>query len=97
MDQFDYFWETPYGITESEFSTCRIDRPKGGDPTQLMGIMNHMLNLKAGGIVYPNQDDTSVTNSLSSIQKQVDLCVGQWNVLPNVVLVSCLSCSCKRD
>lgn len=87
MDEFSYFWETPYGVTDSNFPTCAVDRPKGGDPSQLMGIMNHMLNNRSGVIVYPNQPAAPTTNSIPSIQKQVQLCKGQWSEQPNVVLV----------
>ncbi|KAK3180787.1 hypothetical protein K4F52_007878 [Lecanicillium sp. MT-2017a] len=87
MDEFSYFWETPYGVTDSNFPTCAVDRPKGGDPSQLMGIMNHMLNNRSGVIVYPNQPAAPTTNSIPSIQKQVQLCKGQWSEQPNVVLL----------
>jgi hypothetical protein len=87
IDEFDYFWETPFGETDSSFPTCEVDRPEKGDPIQLMGIMNHMLNDEVLGIVIPNQVDAK-TNSEDSIQKQVDLCEGNWGRRPNVVLVS---------
>ncbi|KAM0340089.1 hypothetical protein ACHAPU_010662 [Fusarium lateritium] len=88
INEFDYFWETPYGETDSSFPTCEVDRPENGDPTKLMGIMNHMLNYKVFGIVIPNQIDAEETNSAESIQNQVDLCGGNWSRRPNVILVS---------
>ncbi|KAH7149431.1 PLC-like phosphodiesterase [Dactylonectria estremocensis] len=87
INEFDYFWETPFGETDSDFPTCEVDRPENGDPTQLMGMMNHMLNYEILGIVIPNQIDAGKTNSEDSIQKQVDLCEGQWGKRPNVVLL----------
>lgn len=90
INEFDYFWETPYGILDADFPTCEVDRPDMGDPTKLMGIMNHMLNYDLLGATVPNQVDAAETNSEESIQKQVDLCVGQWSRKPNVILV-CLS------
>lgn len=53
-----------------------------------MGIMNHMLNFRIGQIVFPDQLDAAETNSLASIQSQVDLCRSQGKPQPNVVLVS---------
>lgn len=88
INEFDYFWETPFGETDSSFPTCEVDRPENGDPTKLMGIMNHMLNHDVLGIVIPNQVDAEETNSAESIQSQVDLCDGNWSRRPTVVLVS---------
>lgn len=88
INEFDYFWETPYGITDNKFPTCNVDRPSNGDAKKLMGIMNHMLNFKIGDIVFPNMIDAVTTNSLASIQKQVDLCKSNGKPQPNVVLVS---------
>ncbi|RCI09070.1 hypothetical protein L249_5103 [Ophiocordyceps polyrhachis-furcata BCC 54312] len=87
IPEFDHFWETAYGITDAEFPTCSVDRPTGGDPNRLMGLMNHMLNFKLGDIVFPNMLDAATTNSLASIQKQVDLCKSQGKPQPNVVLL----------
>ncbi|KAG5656317.1 hypothetical protein KAF25_004593 [Fusarium avenaceum] len=87
INEFDYFWETPFGETDSSFPTCEVDRPENGDPTKLMGIMNHMLNYDVLGIVIPNQVDAKETNSAESIQSQVDLCEGNWSRRPNVILL----------
>ncbi|KAL9567985.1 hypothetical protein ACKAV7_007813 [Fusarium commune] len=87
LDEFDYFWETPFGESNSSFPTCEVDRPEKGDPTQLMGIMNDMLNHDVLGIVIPNQAGAKKTNSEYSIQKQIDLCEGNWGRRPNVVLL----------
>ncbi|KAG6041703.1 hypothetical protein E4U41_002786 [Claviceps citrina] len=87
LSQFDYFWETPYGVTNKNFPTCSVDRPRGGDPQRLMGIMNHMLNFRIGDIVFPDQMDAKTTNSLGSITKQVDLCESQGKPQPNVILL----------
>ncbi|KAF5246123.1 hypothetical protein FANTH_7030 [Fusarium anthophilum] len=87
LDEFDYFWETPFGETDPSFPTCEVDRPEKGDPTVLMGIMNHMLNHDLLGVVFPDQIDTEKTNSEYSIQRQIDLCQGSWGRRPNVVLL----------
>lgn len=88
MNQFAHFWETPYGITDKNFPTCDVDRPSGGDASQLMGIMNHMLNHEVLDVVIPAMGAAKNTNSQGSIQNQIDRCVEQHSVRPNVVLVS---------
>ncbi|KJZ79546.1 hypothetical protein HIM_01015 [Hirsutella minnesotensis 3608] len=87
MSEFDYYWETPYGITDKNFPTCSVDRPTNGDTKKLMGIMNHMLNFQIGKIVFPNMIDAASTNSVASIQKQVDLCKSQGRPQPSVILL----------
>jgi hypothetical protein len=98
ISEFDYFWETPYGVTDKKFATCAVDRPSGGDPNKLMGIMNHMLNFKIGDIVFPDQVDTKTTNSVASITNQVNLCESQGKPQPNVILVRCCTHAwCRQD
>ncbi|KAM3435342.1 hypothetical protein MY4824_004923 [Beauveria thailandica] len=87
INEFDYFWETPWGITDKTFPTCVVDRPPKGDPAKLMGLMNHMLNYKLGDVVFPNQPDAASTNSKASIEAQVARCIAAWSQQPNVVLL----------
>ncbi|KAM3512125.1 hypothetical protein MY11210_004189 [Beauveria gryllotalpidicola] len=87
INEFDYFWETPYGITDKTFPTCVVDRPPNGNPARLMGLMNHMLNYRLGDVVFPNQPDAASTNSKASIEAQVARCIAAWSQQPNVVLL----------
>ncbi|RBR15819.1 uncharacterized protein FIESC28_07220 [Fusarium coffeatum] len=87
LNEFDYYWETPFGVTDPSFPTCEVDRPENGKPAELMGMMNHMLNDKVLDIVIPNQRDAKKTNSAESIQGQVSLCEGKWSKTPNVILL----------
>jgi hypothetical protein len=91
VNQFEYFWETPFGELDPSFPTCEVDRPENGDPAKLMGIMNHMLNDDILGIIIPSRLRAKQTNSVKSIQGQVDLCKNEWSTKPNVILVSILS------
>jgi hypothetical protein len=89
LDQFQYYWETPFGETNKKFPSCAIDRPPGGNPEVLMGIMNHFLDTELlFGIKIPNQIEAPNTNSQKSIEAQVNLCRGKWGRTPNVILVS---------
>lgn len=77
-----------------------------------MYLVNHFLDIELfAGIKIPNQIEAPKTNSLSSIDKQVNLCRGMWGRTANVVLVSVslfghrrdrvstalVSCLCKAD
>ncbi|PHH62481.1 hypothetical protein CDD81_7128 [Ophiocordyceps australis] len=87
MDEFSYYWETPFGWTDKNFATCAVDRPPKGDTSKLMGIMNHMLNHRIGDIVFPDMFSAASTNSLASIQKQVNLCKSQGKPQPSVIFL----------
>lgn len=88
LDEFQYFWETPYGETDSNFPRCNIDRPEGVDPNGRMYLVNHVLNIDIFGVKIPDLANAGKTNSFDSIDKQVNLCRGMWGKTPNVILVS---------
>lgn len=87
LDEFQHFWETPYGVTDDGFPSCAIDRPEKGKASG-MGIINHMLNYDIFGLIAPDMDSATSTNSKRSIAAHVDRCVKAHGVQPNVVLVS---------
>ncbi|RGP68104.1 plc-like tim beta alpha-barrel domain-containing [Fusarium longipes] len=87
ISEFDYFWETPFGELNPSFPTCKVHRPENGNPTELMGIMNHMLNDDYLSIIIPSHGRAKETNSAKSIQSQADLCKSEWGMRPNVVLL----------
>ena len=91
IPEFDFFWETTYDVTDSGFPDCAVDRPPGGDPTQLMGIMNHFLDYDTLGIDYPDVPDIETTNSLDSINAEYQECISANGPGPKVFLVSCCS------
>ncbi|KAI8281845.1 PI-PLC X domain-containing protein 1 [Colletotrichum sp. SAR11_240] len=86
LDEFQYFWETPYGETDSNFPRCNIDRPEGVDPNGRMYLVNHVLNIDIFGVKIPDLANAGKTNSFDSIDKQVNLCRGMWGKTPNVIL-----------
>ena len=90
LDEFgSYIFETPYDTTDKTFPECTLDRPAGASPDGRMFIVNHFLDYGVFGITFPDQIDASVTNSVSSILAQSDICFGDYGRLPNFVLVSC--------
>ncbi|TQN63728.1 PI-PLC X domain-containing protein 1, partial [Colletotrichum shisoi] len=75
LDEFQYYWETPFGETNAGFPRCNVDRPQGVDPGGRMYLVNHFLDVELfAGIKIPDQFNAPRTNSLQSIDKQVNLC-----------------------
>ncbi|KAF9886820.1 hypothetical protein FE257_011067 [Aspergillus nanangensis] len=89
LDEFAYFFETPYDETNASFPKCSIDRPPGASSDGRMYIVNHFLDLDILGIKVPDREHASRTNAASgngSIGAQSDLCRSQHGRLPNVIL-----------
>jgi len=92
LDEFTYYFETPYDTTDPEFAQCEINRPNNGDPNTLMYIVNHFLdtNFLNTGILIPDNFADAETNAATgngSIGAQADLCESLYGRPPNVVLV----------
>lgn len=96
LDEFAYYFETPYDETveSHNFTDCIIDRPSGASADGRMGLVNHMMHLEFFGIQIPDEDSADVTNSVASITAQSSVCQGLYGRAPNVVLVS-ISCPCS--
>ncbi|KAJ5207380.1 hypothetical protein N7472_003828 [Penicillium cf. griseofulvum] len=89
QDEFAYYFETTYGVTDSTFPDCSIDRPSGAAATGRMGIVNHFLNVEVLGIKVPARHLAGTTNAATgpgSIGAQAALCAGLHKRAPNVVL-----------
>lgn len=92
LDEFTYFFETPYDSTDPEFAQCDFDRPKGGTAEGRMYIVNHFLdaNVLDTGILIPDNARDYQTNAATgngSIGAQADLCTEKWGRRPSFVLV----------
>jgi len=92
LEEFNYYFETPYDTTDPTFPQCSIDRPSGGDPATLMSIVNHFLdtNLLGTGILIPDDAADYTTNAATgngSIGAQAALCESLYGRPPNVVFV----------
>ncbi|KAJ5502913.1 hypothetical protein N7463_005787 [Penicillium fimorum] len=89
QDEFAYYFETAYDVTDAAFSNCSIDRPSGGAATGRMGIVNHFLDVDVFGIKVPARHQADTTNAATgrgSIGAQAALCAGLYGRAPNVVL-----------
>lgn len=89
LDEFKYFFETPFDPTEDQLAQCDLDRPGGASPDGRMYLVNHNLNYELlPDVLLPNLADAGQTNSQSSILAHSDVCIGIYSRDPNVVLVS---------
>lgn len=97
LDEFNYYFETPFDATDPNFAQCPIDRAnKGnGDGKSSMYIVNHFLDIQALNIgdlnlLVPDRQNAARTNAATgsgSIGAQADVCKGLYGRYPNVVLV----------
>lgn len=90
LDEFGYFFETPFDVTDPAFSGCSIDRPPNASPAGRMYIVNHFLDVEIFGILIPDRERADQTNAATgqgSIGAQSALCEGLYGRDPNVVLV----------
>ncbi|PYH89901.1 PLC-like phosphodiesterase [Aspergillus ellipticus CBS 707.79] len=90
LDEFAYFFETAYDVTDSSLSNCSIDRPAGASATGRMYIVNHFLDVDILGILIPDRLRAPETNAVSgdgSIGSQASLCDSMYDRLPNFILL----------
>jgi hypothetical protein len=84
LPEFDNMWETPFDVTDSSFP-CKVDR--GTAPNKL-NMINHFLDVDIFGILIPDRLNAGTTNSVDSILKDANGCVGlAGGVLPSHVLL----------
>jgi hypothetical protein len=91
LDEFAYYFETPFSPTDDNFYQCDIHRPSGVAADGRMIFVNHNLNIDIFGILIPAQGEAADTNSVSSITRQTDICEDNYGRVPNVVMVSVLA------
>ncbi|RYP56271.1 hypothetical protein DL771_012058 [Monosporascus sp. 5C6A] len=93
LDQFRYYFETPFSPTKDNFYQCDIDRPAGASADGRMIFANHNLNIRLPllDILVPAMDDAQDTNSVASITRQTDICESNHGRVPNVVMLDFVS------
>ena len=90
LDEFAYFFETPYDTTDPTFAECSVDRPPGASPLGRMYIVNHFLDKSVFGMLIPDDEADGTTNAAmgpGSIGAQVGVCEGLYHMAPKAVLV----------
>ncbi|KAK3080158.1 hypothetical protein LTS18_002969 [Coniosporium uncinatum] len=92
LNEFGYYFETPFDWTDSSFNQCSVDRPAGSSADGKMYIVNHLLdvNMFGTGVLIPDRDAAPMTNAAigdGSIGAQSGLWEGTYGRRPSVVLV----------
>lgn len=92
LNQYKYFIETPFDVTDASFNQCSINRPPGASPDGRMVLVNHFLDKEVLGsdILVPDSAADFQTNAATghgSIGAQVDLCTQTYGRTPNFVLL----------
>ncbi|KAI1499871.1 PLC-like phosphodiesterase [Biscogniauxia marginata] len=89
LNQFAYYFETPFDPTEDILtSQCDIDRPGGATADNRMSLVNHNLNIELfPDVLIPDLVNAADTNSIESITAQTDICLSKYGRNPNVVLL----------
>ena len=90
LDEFIYFFETPFDTLDPKFPECTIDRPAGAKADGRMYIVNHFLDVEWLGIDIPDRTALNTTNAatgVGSIGAQADLCIGLYGRAPFGMLV----------
>lgn len=68
LDEFAYFFETPFNTLDPTFNQCSIDRPPGAKPDGRMYVVNHFLDKKiTEGDVKPEDIGTKGKGMLGDI------------------------------
>ena len=99
MDEWDYMFETAYGVSSLSGFNCTLNRPStvsssaSGIAAGYMGLLNHFLDTaEAFGITIPNVTDLETTNSASTnttgtLGTQGEECASEWGTKPTFILV----------
>lgn len=90
LDEWEYFFETPFDVTDKDFQQCTLDRPSDASPDGRMYIVNHFLDVDVLGALVPDRLRAPRTNAATgdgSIGSQADLCATTYNRQPNLILL----------
>ncbi|KAL8764115.1 MAG: hypothetical protein Q9184_000257 [Pyrenodesmia sp. 2 TL-2023] len=92
LDQFAYYFETPFNTVDPAFAQCKIDRPPKASPDGRMYVVNHYLDKEVlkgflSDVLVPDREAAGTTNGAESVGRQVGLCEGLYGRRPNVVLL----------
>jgi hypothetical protein len=94
LDQFNYFFETPFDTIDPGFGDCSMDRKNkaDNDGKVSMYLVNHYLDIKIPetGILMPDRLSAPRTNAPEgpgSIGAHARLCLGVHGRIPNVMLL----------
>ena len=98
LSEFDFVFETAFGVTEFTAFTCELDRPaalsSSADAVSAgyMGMLNHFKAQKQAFFDVPDQSNITTTNSPSTTIVGAAgwhglSCANEWKVKPTFILV----------
>jgi hypothetical protein len=99
LNEFDYMFETSFGVTSASNFTCALDRPSSLSSATTatrqgyMGMINHWLDDAQSFFQIPNVLLLNVTNSaqtgaVGTLGTQAAQCESEWGVKPTFLLVN---------
>ena len=95
LDEFNYYWETPFNTLDPKFKQCTIDRKNKIDESgkTTMNLVNHYLDVKIPftDITIPDRlrlDKTNAVSGEGSLGAHADLCKSMYGRNPNVLLIN---------
>ncbi|KAI1273747.1 PLC-like phosphodiesterase [Xylaria sp. FL0933] len=91
LDEFAYYFETPFDPQEAQLTVCNVDRPAGASADGRLILANHNRNEVILGISLPDLVNASDTNSVDSITAQANTCSSMYGRNPNVILLDYVS------
>ncbi|KAI1179264.1 PLC-like phosphodiesterase [Nemania sp. FL0916] len=97
LDEFAYWFETPFDPLEDQLTVCNVDRPAGASSDGRLILANHNRNVEFIGIDLPDLADAGTTNSVDSIMAQANTCKSETGRVPNVVLLDYVSIGEVQD
>ncbi|KAK1057096.1 hypothetical protein LTR74_014408 [Friedmanniomyces endolithicus] len=98
LNQFDYMFETNFGIDEPDQYTCAPARPRWRDPSYIpprLSLVNHFLYAQFLGFRYPNATFANTTNAagfhVGQLGEHAVRCRSLYERRPNFFLVDFFS------
>ncbi|KAI1330425.1 PLC-like phosphodiesterase [Xylariaceae sp. FL0255] len=99
LSEFDYVFETTFGVTSADGFNCTLQRPSteasaaAAIQAGLLPLINHFRDdALTSSITVPDVDDIATTNSpetntTGALGLQTQNCREQWGVIPTFILV----------
>jgi hypothetical protein len=94
LDQFDYMFETDFGIDAPSQYSCEPARPRWRNPSYIpprLSLLNHFLYARFFGIRYPNSTYANTTNGagfrVGELGEHAARCRSAYERRPNFLLV----------
>jgi hypothetical protein len=99
LPEFDYVFETAFGVTSMDGFNCTLDRPSSQSSASAaissgyLSLVNHFLDQAQSFFQIPDVENLDTTNSAASnttgsLGTQGQQCASEWGVKPTFILVN---------